>query len=170
MTTYCIDSDVKVKLSNLNVASGILTENFRIGAYNRINAKLRKIYEVPVVSSDTTDTGLLQGIESNIAAGRLLLSISTINQMEGIQQYAVELLKQGEGELKELITGDIVLSIEAERRSTDTDDTVNMPYLTGQAPDEFSTFGRPLSGIENDALEGVVNSEQYDSLEDNKSI
>jgi hypothetical protein len=169
-TTYCIDSDVNIKLSNIKVASGIVTETFRVGAFNRINAKLRKLYIVPVVSTDDTDIGLLKGIESNIAAGRLLLSVSTINELENAHAYALELIKQGEGELKELVSEDLVLSAEAERDTDDSDEAVNPPFILGHAPDANSTFNRPMSGIENDAIDGIVDSGVYNSLYDNKTV
>lgn len=168
--TYSNDGDVSEKLSNVTIPADMVIYNFRLASYNRINAKIRKLYSIPVNSSDGTDMAILKSIESCLAAGRLLIAIATLHQMDNVSEYGKTLIKQGEDELKELEDEDIVLS-ESSTRATDTaDDVIDPPVISGGASDNYPTFDRPMSGIENDAIEGKVDSEEYNSLTDNKTI
>jgi hypothetical protein len=168
--TYSIDSDIRSKFSHLTIPSGILVGNFREAAYNRVNAKLRKIYEVPITSIDITDQAVLKEIESNIAAGKIIMSVSTSDELTDIHQYGESLVKEGEFNIKELLKEDMVLSSLATRDADDSDETIDPPKILGSSADEHSTFDRPMSGIENDAIEGKVDAEEYSELNDTKTI
>ena len=169
-STYSTDSVVNELLSGVNLPSGVVVDNFRVEAYNNINASLRKIYIVPIESTDTTDVAILKSIESKRSAGRVLMAVATLHEMENLSEYGQFLLEESEKELDKLRKEDLILSIEATRDTDDSDEVIDPPVLSGNAPDEYSTFGRPMSGIENDAIDGVIDSEEYNSLEDNKTL
>ena len=170
MATYSVDGDVSEKLANVKISSDIVIANFRTASYNRINARLRKLYTVPVVSTDAIDVAILKSIEAYLTAGRVLVAVSTLHEMENVSEYGKILIRQGEDELKDLTTEVVVLSSGAERNTDDSDDAIDPPRLLGNAPDSYATFDRPMSGTANDAVEGVVDSENYNSLEDNKTV
>jgi hypothetical protein len=169
-TTYSKDNDISDKLSSVTLPTTLVIENYRKDAYNRINAKLRRIYIVPISSSDTTDQGVLCSIESNLSAGNILLAVATLHEVENVHEYGKLLIAKAESELKELTDEIVVLSLKAERDADDSDDVIDPPILKGNASDDYATFDRPMSGIENDAIEGVIDSKKYNSLEDNKTI
>lgn len=158
------------KLSQVTIPADMVVDNFRSNAYNRINAKIRAIYTVPVASSDATDMAILKDIEANLAAGRLLLAVATLHEMENVSEYGKLLIEQGEKELKELAEEIVVLSSGAARDADDSDEAVDPPQILGQSPDEEATFARPMSGVENDMIEGKVDAEAYNELEDNRTI
>jgi len=169
-TTYCIDADVNENLSNITIPSGLVVDNFRVEAYNHINSKIRKLYVIPVESDDDTDNAILKSIESKRSAGRLLMAVATIHEVEDISEYAKTLLIEAKNEIKEIIDEIIVFSSSAERDTDDSDEAIDPPEILGQTPDKYGTFDRPMSGVENDAIEGSVDAEKYNSLEDNKAI
>lgn len=169
-TTYSKDGDVSEKLANIKISSDIVIDNFRKSAYNRINARLRKLYVVPVVSTDDIDIAILKSIEANITAGRILIAVATLHEVENVSEYGKLLIQQGESELKDLTEEIIVLSTSAERDADDSDEAVNPPLILGSSADEYSTFDRPMSGIENDAIEGKVDAEEYSELYDIKTL
>jgi len=170
MATYSTDGDVTAKFSNITLPADLVVENYRKEAFHQINASIRKLYTVPVVSTDETDKGLLRSIEANLSAGQILLAIATVNEVENVHEYGKLLVDKAENALKYLSTEKTVLSSEAERDTDDSDEIINFPTITGQAPDTYGTFDRPMSGIQNDAIEGVVDSKAYSSLTDNSTI
>jgi len=169
-TTYSIDGDVNENIASITVPSGLVIDNFRVEAFNNINSRIRKLYIVPIDSTDTTDQAILKSIESKRAAGRLLMSVATIHEVENISEYAKMLLLESNNEIKSITDEVVTFSTEVERDTDDSDEAINPPILQGKVPDSYSTFGRPMSGIENDAIKGVVDSEVYNSLEDNKTL
>lgn len=169
MTTYSTDLDVSEKYSHIKIPSGVLVSSYRESAYYEINSKLRKIYTVPIDSTDVIDLGILKSTESSLVAGRVLTAITLDGEMDTVHEYGIFLINEGKRLLKELIEGDIVLE-EATRATDDDKDLIGAPIIQGKAADDYGTFDRPMSGIENDAIEGKVNSEEYNSLEDTKQI
>ena len=169
-TTYSIDNDVSENLSYITVPSGIVVDSFRVEAYNHINSRIRKIYTVPVDSADITDIAILKSIESKRSAGRILLAVATVHEVENVSEYGKLLINEAKNEIKDLEDEKVVLSIDAERDTDDSDEVIDPPIITGSAADDYPTFDRPMSGIENDAIEGKVDSEKYNELEDNKRI
>lgn len=169
-TTYCKDADVSENLSNVTLPADLVVDNFRKEAYNHINARLRSIYVVPIDSTDEIDQAILQSIEAKRAAGRILIAVATLHEMENISEYGKALMLEARIELDNLKKESVVLSLSAERDTDDSDEIIDGPRITGQAPDKEQTFGRPFSGIENDNVEGKVDSEKYNSLEDNKVL
>ena len=168
--SYCKDNDITEKFSNVTLPQTIVVANYRNAAYNRINARLRRIYIVPIVSTDAIDQAILQSIEANIAAGRVLLAVATLHEVENVHEYGKLLISQGEKELKELEEETVVLSSGAARDTDDSDEGIESARILGGAADDYPTFDRPMSGIENDALEGKVDSEKYNELEDTKTV
>jgi len=169
-TTYSRDGDVSENLSNVTMPVDMVIDNFRVEAYNHINAGLRSLYTVPVTSTDAIDVSILRSVEAKRTAGRILMAVATIHEVENVSEYAKELLSEAKIELDALRNEEITLSSEAERDTDDSDEVIDPPRILGQAPDAEQTFGRPMSGIENDAIEGVVDSKPYNSQEDNKSV
>lgn len=169
-TTYAKDGDVSENLSNITMPADMVIDNFRVEAYNHINARLRKIYIVPVVSADATDVAVLKSIEAKRAAGRILIAVTTLHEVENVSEYGKVLITEAKNELKELEQEMVVLSSEAVRDTDDSDEAIDSPTITGNAADDYATFDRPMSGIENDAIDGKIDSEKYNSLEDNKTI
>lgn len=168
MATYSKDDNVSDNLANITLPADLVIANYRSRAYNRINARLRKIYVVPIVSIDVVDIGILENIEANLSAGNILLAVAALNEAENIHEYGSTLIKQAEKELDELNNEKIVLSSLVIRNTDYSDDAVDPPSILGNVSDESATFDRPMSGIENDAIEGKINSEKYNSLEDTK--
>jgi hypothetical protein len=170
VTTYSLDGNVSEKFANITIPPDIIVYNFRLDAYNRINAKLRKIYVVPIVSTDATDIGILKSIESNLASGNILLAVATLHEVENVHEYGKLLIAKAEKELDELVNEEMVLSSGVTRDADDSDEVIDPPILQGGAADDYSTFDRPMSGIANDAIEGKVDAEAYNELEDTKTI
>lgn len=170
MATYSKDGDVSENLANVTMPSDLVIENFRTEAYNHINARLRNIYVVPVVSDDATDQAILQSIEAKRAAGRMLLAVATLHEVENVSEYGKLLVAEANKEIDELKKEEVVLSSSATRDTDDSDEAIDVPIIQGGAADDYSTFDRPMSGIENDAVEGKVDAEKYDELEDVKTV
>ena len=166
-TTYSTDSEVSEKYSHLQIPTSITVANYRDEAYNHINIMLRPLYVVPIDSPDAIDISYLKSIESRLAAGNILIAVGSSAEIENIHEYGLKLIEQAEAKLQALIDQKIIL----EGATQDTDDegeVINPPRILGSASDSYATFERPMSGIENDAIEGVVDSEAYNSLEDVK--
>jgi hypothetical protein len=168
-TTYSIDNDVAEKYSHLTIPSGLSVPAYRDNAYNIINANLRKLYVVPIDSTNAVDLGYLKIIESELAAGKIIQAVATVHEAEGIHEYGETLIKSAEEFLGKLIDENIILS-GATRDTDDSSDVVNAPIIHGSSADDYAAFDRPMSGIENDAIEGKVDSEEYNELEDTKTI
>ena len=168
-TTYSIDNDVAEKYSHLTVPSGLSVPAYRSDAYNIVNVRLRKLYVIPIDSTNSTDLGFLKIIESELAAGKIIQAVATVHEAEGIHEYGDTLIKSAESLLEMLENEKIVLS-GATRDTDDSSDMVNPPVIHGSAADDYATFDRPMSGIENDAIEGKVDAEEYNELEDTKMI
>ncbi len=167
--TYSTDNDVLRKISHIKVPSGLSISKFRDDAYVEINVEIRDLYVVPVASSDDTDMNYLKVIEQDLAAGKLLLDVSTVHQLEELHAYAEFLITKANDKIIKLSSQDIVL-VSAGRNTDSSNDVIDPPIIQGKAADKYSTFNRPISGIENDAIEGVVDSGKYNSLTDNKTI
>ena len=101
-TTYSIDNDVSENLSYITVPSGIVVDSFRVEAYNHINSRIRKIYTVPVDSADITDIAILKSIESKRSAGRILLAVATVHEVENVSEYGKLLINEAKNEIKDL--------------------------------------------------------------------
>lgn len=169
MPTYSIDNDVSEKYSHLTIPSGLSVPAYRSNAYNIINARLRTLYVVPIDSTDATDLGFLKIVESEMAAGKIIQAVATVHEAEGIHEYGDTLIKSAENLLK-MMEGEKIILHGATRDTNDVSDVVNPPVLHGSAADDYATFDRPMSGVENDAIEGKVDAEKYNELEDTKII
>ena len=170
VTTYSTDNDVSRKLAQVTISSNIIISDFRIEAYNLINAKIRNLYIVPVESTDDTDKGILKSIESSLTAGNILLAVATLHEVDNVHEYGKILINRANQSIRDLVSQKIVLSKNAARDTDDSDEIIDPPIIEGEAPDSYATFDRPMSGIENDAIEGKVDSKKYNSLEDTKTI
>jgi hypothetical protein len=131
--------------------------------------KLRSLYAIPIDSTDSNDLAYLKSIESRLSAGNILIAVSTVDQLKEVHEYGKFLIDQAYKKLGSLIKEEIILT-GATQDTDKSDNVVDPPVIQGSAADDYAAFDRPMSGIENDALEGVVDSEKYDSLEDNKEV
>jgi len=94
---YADASDVDQILSQLPVASGVSRQAFLDSAEAEIHANLIGIYKVPVEVLSTVATtvsgvthNILQSIQQDLAAGRLLLSLATANQRASKQRKSAK--------------------------------------------------------------------------------
>jgi hypothetical protein len=169
MATYSNDKDVASKYSHLKISSNVIVKDYREEAYNDINMKLRSLYAIPIDSTDSNDLAYLKSIESRLSAGNILIAVSTVDQLKEVHEYGKFLIDQAYKKLGAIMKEEIILT-GATKDTDKSDNVIDPPVIQGSAADDHATFDRPMSGIENDALEGVVDSEKYDSLEDNKEV
>lgn len=167
--SYSNDKDVASKYSHLKISSDVVVKDYREEAYNEINMRISNLYVIPIDSTDTNDTAYLKAIESRLAAGNILIAVSTVDELEDVHEYGKFLIEQAFNKIDELIKQTVILK-GATKDTDKSDNLIDAGKLQGSAADEHSTFDRPISGIENDAVEGVVDSEEYNSLEDNKEV
>lgn len=82
-------------------------------AADAMDAKLGFLYVVPVdVASDefpAHEASLLKKINAELATGRLIMSRSSGGQENNVNQYALFLIKQAEGDLMALANGNVDL-------------------------------------------------------------
>jgi hypothetical protein len=168
-STYSKDNDVERKYSHLTIPTKVTIADFQDDAYNYINSRLRKLYKIPIDSTDDTDKGILKLIEASLAAGNVLMAVAAVHEADGVHKYGKSLVDSAEDKLEMLENQEIVLT-GATRDSDSSDDIANAPLMSGSSADDFSTFDRPMSGIENDAIEGEVDAEAYNEVEDTKTI
>ena len=168
-STYSKDNDVERKYSHLTIPTKVTIADFQEDAYNYINSRLRKLYKIPIDSTDDTDKGILKLIEAGLAAGNVLMAVAAVHEADGVHKYGKSLVDSAEEKLEMLENQEIVLT-GATRDSDSSDDIANAPLMSGSSADDFSTFDRPMSGIENDAIEGSVDAEAYNEVEDTKTL
>jgi hypothetical protein len=168
-STYSKDNDVEKKYSHLTIPTKVAIADFQDDAYNYINGRLRKLYTVPIVSSDNTDKGILKLIEASLAAGNILMAVAAVHEADGVHKYGQSLVDLAEEKLTMLEDQEMVLT-GAPRDADSSDDVANAPLMSGSSADDYATFDRPMSGIENDAIEGTVDSEKYNEVEDNVTL
>lgn len=165
--TYSVDSDVMGRIAHVKIPSGVLASVQREAAYTEINVNIRKFYIVPVVSTDQTDMDFLRDIEADLAGGKLLLDVSTVQQIDTLHALGMELIKRASINLSKLTSTDqsknIVL-IGAEL--TTNDEQASYPLIEVNSPDDYDTFNRKPSGIQQDAVDGITNTREYSSLGD----
>jgi hypothetical protein len=156
--TYSTDSDVMRKIAHVALASGLLPKEFRDEAYTDINIELRKLYAVPISSSDDSDLQFLKTIESNMAAGLLILDISATSENESeLDAYGEYLIDKGEERLQKLVNRTVVL-IGAEDQTDDSSYSEEASFVNLQSPDDYSTFSRPMSEVDQAAADGLVDA------------
>ena len=168
-STYSKDNDVERKYSHLTIPTKVTIADFQNDAYNYINSRLRKLYKIPIDSTDDTDKGILKLIEASLAAGNVLMAVAAVHEADGVHKYGKSLVDSAEEKLEMLENQEIVLT-GATRDSDSADDIANAPLMSGSSADDYSTFDRPMSGIENDAIEAIVDSEAYNEVEDTKTL
>ena len=167
--TYSNDKDVSSKYSHLKISSDVIVNEYREEAYNELNMRISNLYIIPIDSTDANDLAYLRSIESRLAAGNVLIAISTVDELQDVHEYGKFLIDQSFAKMDELVKQTIILK----GATLDTDDAnkvVDPGKLQGSSADSYSTFDRPISGIENDAIEGKVDSEAYSSLNDTKEV
>ena len=167
--TYSTDNDVASKYSHLKISNDLTVSDYRKEAYNDINIEISKLYVVPVVSTKDIDSDYLKSIESRLAAGNILIAVASVSEIENVHEYGKLLIEQATDKINKLLDQSIILT-GAPKDTDDSDELIDAGKIQGSAPDEYGTFEREMSGIENDAIEGVVDSEKYNSLEDNKEV
>ena len=167
--SYSNDKDVSSKYSHLKISSDVVVKEYREEAYNEINMKISSLYAIPIDSTNVHDLAYLKSIEARLAAGNILIAISTVDELEDVHEYGKFLIDQAYKKIEELLKQTIILK-GATKDTDKSDNLIDAGKLQGSAADTYSTFDRPISGIENDAIEGKVDSEKYNSLEDNKEV
>jgi hypothetical protein len=167
--SYSIDTNVLGRISHIRIPSGLLVSEFREEVFSEINIQIQKLYTVPVVSTSQTEMDFLRDIEADIAGGRLIMDVALVQEAENLHEYGVELAKRGQKKL-DLIIGEKVILVGAEKDTDFSDDQLSFPKIQGKAVDEYGFFDRPIAGVENDAIEGKTDAEKYNSLEDTKTI
>jgi len=165
--TYSTDNDIASKYSHLKISNDLTVGDYREEAYHEINMEISKLYIVPVVSTKDIDQEYLKSIESRLAAGNILIAVASVSEVENVHEYGKLLIDQAREKIDKLIDQTIILT-GAPKDTDDTDELIDAGKIQGSAADEYSTFNRPMSGIENDAIKGKTDSEKYNSLEDNK--
>lgn len=163
--TYCVDSDVMGRIAHVKIPSGVLASVQREIAHTEININVRKLYIVPINSTDQTDMDFLRDIEADLAGGKLLLDISTVQQIDTLHALGMELIKRSQINLSKLTSENVVL-IGAEKDLDSSDAMVNFPRVSLDSPDEYDSFNRRPSGVEQDAVDGIINTREYSSLGD----
>jgi hypothetical protein len=166
-STYSKDSDVERKYSHLTIPTKVTISDFQSDAYNYINSRLRKLYKIPIDSTDSTDIGILKLIESGLAAGNVLMAVAAVHEADGVHKYGKSLVDSAEEKLEMLENQEIVLT-GATRDTLGAEDLADAPLMSGSSADDYATFDRPISGIENDNIEGSIDAEAYNEVEDTK--
>lgn len=167
--TYSADKDVSSKYSHLKISSDVVVNDYREEAYNEINMKISNLYIIPIDSTNVNDIAYLKSIESRLAAGNILIAVSTTDELDELHNYGKFLIDQAVSKIDELIKQTIILrgaTIDTDK----ADNIIDAGKIQGSAADAYSTFDRPISGIENDAIEGRVNAEKYSSLNDTNEV
>jgi len=168
--TYSIDTDVSRKISHITIATGLNISDFREEAYGNMNILLRKKYVVPIDSTDATDTAFLKSIESDLAAGMLVLDIAASTKEDSeLDKYGQYLVDKGTAKVEKIIEGTVVI-IGGEDNESNVENYQNPAQIQLESSDDYATFDRPMSGIENDAIEAKIDAERYDSLNDNEQL
>lgn len=170
--TYSTDQNVTEKIAHVSLPEKIVVGNYREQAYNYINMRIKGLYIVPV-SGSLQDMTYLKHVESEYSAGKILLSVGVVNDSSNISEYGKMLVGAAEKAI-DLIAGSVdgkmspSLVLSGAILDTDkTDNSADFPIVGISSPDTVGIFDRPISGIENDALLGKTDSEEYSALNDN---
>lgn len=169
--TYSTDPNVTEKIAHVVLPEKIVVGNYREQAYNYINMRLKGLYVVPV-SGSLQDMTYLKHVESEYSAGKVLLAVGVVNESASISEYGKMLVKAAERAL-DLVAGSVdgksapSLTFSGAALDPDkSDNSADFPAMGLHSPDEHATFDRPMSGIENDAILGKVDSEEHSPLND----
>jgi hypothetical protein len=165
--SYSTDDQVLGKIAHVKVPSGLVTP-MRVFASNQIDIRIRKLYVTPVVSIDTADMQYLQDIEADLAAGRLIQNIATLHSLKDVSAIGIKQENSALKRIDDILTEKIILQ-GAQVNPNANNIEVNFSTIILDSPDTVSAFGRPLSGIENDAIDGNYDSNRYNPIEDLKN-
>ena len=168
---YAETTDIDQVIGKLPVASGVLRQGFLDSAEAIIHTHLIGIYDVPVEvksSVATTISGvtynILNTVQKNLAAGNILLSLTTSTENESIHDYGRYLVENATKTLEDIKTQVLILP-GATLDTNPSDDVarpVKMQYSapdgTEIAKDSGSFFNRPFEQIANsaDEVEGGI--------------
>ena len=153
---YAVSSDVDQVIGKLPVASGVLRQGFLDSAEATMDTYFIGIYNVPIEvlsSVATTVSGVtanvLKSIQQNLAAGNLLLSLTTSTENASIHDYGRYLVEGATKILDDIKTQVFILP--GATLDTDRSDDVarpshiqySSPDGTDIARDSGSFFNRP---------------------------
>lgn len=167
--TYSSDEDVREKFAHITITDDLVVGNFRDAAFSYINMRIRNLYVVPVSGSLNT-MSFLKHMEADFAAGKILASVGTLQSSSEVSEYGKMLMISGQKALDLISSHDgknPAITLEGAAVDTDkSDNAADFPLLGLDSPDDFATYNRPMSGVENDAILAKTNSEKFNSLED----
>jgi hypothetical protein len=168
-TTYSSDVNVTEKISHVSLPEKLVVANFRDEAFTYMNMRLRSLYLTPVSGSLTT-MSYLKHLESNLAAGKILMAVGTVNASSELSEYGKMLMGLGEKALALVLGSDTkepgVVLEGAPLDPDKSDNLADFPHVVLDSPDDFATFNRPISGIESDAIRAVTDAKEYSEEND----
>jgi hypothetical protein len=169
--SYATTTDIDQVIGKIPVASGVLRQGFLDSAEAIMHTYMIGIYNVPIEvksSVATTISGvtynILNTVQKNLAAGNLLLSLTTSIENDAIHDYGRYLVETATDTLKNIKTQKIILP--GATIDTDPSDDVvkptNLQYSspdgTDVARDSGSYFNRPYEQVakkENEVTGGI---------------
>lgn len=157
--TYSTDTNILGRISHIKTASGVSVSEYRESAYTKININIRKLYTVPIVSSEQTDMDFLRDTEADLAGGTLILNVASVHKLEGLSEFGQFLIDNATANLDKLISEDIIL-VGAEEDTDSNDNMINFPVIEFNSPDSYSNFNKKQSEIDEDISEGLVNTRE----------
>lgn len=160
--SYATATDVDQVIGKLPVASGVLRQGFLDSAEAIMHTYMTGLYNVPIeVKSDvpTTISGvtynILNTIQKNLAAGNLLLSLTTSTENLAIHEYGKYLVETATITLENIKTQKMILpgaTLDTDK-SDDVVRPVTMQYSSPDgsdvAKDSGSYFNRPYKQVAN---------------------
>jgi len=153
--SYATEDNVDEILSNLPIASGSSVQAFLDSAEAEMNSYMIGLYEVPISvpsSVATTTSGvtanLLQSIQQDLSAGRLLLALDATMEDDKIHAYAEWLVDNSTRKLEDIRSQTLILP--GATKDTDrSDDKIRVGKVTFSTPDKDTYFGRNQREIAN---------------------
>lgn len=109
---YCKLSDLPI--GDVNIGPNVNQELYVQRAANEMNLKLMSKYRTPltVQTSDLNNAvtvAFLRDVNANIAAGRMIMSLSVNRELERVNAYANRLLRDAQDAMNGVLDGTIVL-------------------------------------------------------------
>lgn len=152
---YASEDDVKQIIGRLPIASGISVQDFLDDAWGEMHSYMIGLYTIPVTIVDGTTAGasgitaqILKTIQKEMAGGKLLLSLDTTAESEGIHAYGETLINNAVSKLQDIQTQ--VLLLPGATLDTDvSDDAAKFPKIGFSSPDQSSFFNRDYNEVGN---------------------
>ena len=109
---FCTVSDLV--MGDVTIGPSVNVPSYILRAANEITLKLSQKFKTPLTyqSSDPANaitTNFLRDVNSNIATGRIIMSLSVNRELERVNAYANRLLRDGTEAINSVLEGTIVL-------------------------------------------------------------